>query len=124
MSCVERALIRIKHVGTTIAALALSDWGKYYYSGGPTRTYSTMDDIPMVKVQLIQDVRLLPNECTTTTAELVGKDFPQPNQPLLFELDSLVHETNKIQAMETVVSPGNRIYIPMVNHLGFTQRIS
>ena len=79
--------------------------------------------VPMVRVRLIQDVRLLPNECTIATAELVGEDFPQLNQPLLFELDSLVRETTKIQAMETVVSPGKRVYIPMVNHLGFTQRI-
>ena len=79
--------------------------------------------VPMVRVQLIQNVHLLPNECTIATAELVGEDLPQPNQPLPFELDSLVHETTKIQAMETVVSPGKRVYIPMVNHLGFTQRI-
>ena len=73
---------------------------------------------------LIEDVHLLLNKCTIiATAELVGKDFPQPNQPLLFELDSLVHETTKLQAMETVVSPGKRVNIPMVNHLGFTQRI-
>ena len=72
----------------------------------------------MVRVQLIQDVCLLPNECTIATAELVGKDVPKPNQSLLFELDSLVCEANKIQIMETVVSPGQRVYIPMVNHLG------
>ena len=46
--------------------------------------------VPMVRVQLIQDVRLLPNECAIATAELVGKDVPKPNQSLLFELDSLV----------------------------------
>ena len=28
--------------------LALSNWGKYYYSGGHTETYSIMDDIPML----------------------------------------------------------------------------
>ena len=65
----------------------------------------------------------MPNECTIATAKLVGEDFPQPDQPLLFELDSLVREMTKIQAMETLVSPGERVYIPMVNHLGFTQRI-
>ena len=77
--------------------------------------------VPMVRVQLIQDVRLLPNKCTIATAELVGEDIHQMNQPLLFELDSSVCETTKIQAMETVVSPGQKVYIPMVNHLGFTQ---
>jgi len=44
----ERALIRIKHVGATIAVLALFDWGKYYYSGGPTKICLTIDDIPML----------------------------------------------------------------------------
>ena len=34
-----------------------------------------------------------------------------------------MRETTKIQDMETVVSPGKRVYILMVNHLGFTQRI-
>jgi len=37
---------------------------------------------------------------------------------------SIVCKTTKIQAMETVVAPGKRIYMPTVNHLGFTQRIS
>ena len=78
--------------------------------------------VPMMSVQLIQDARLLPSECTIATAELVGEDFPQPNQPLLFELDSLVHETTRIQAMETVVSPVKRVYIPMVNHSENRQR--
>ena len=38
--------------------------------------------VPMVRVQLIQDVRLLPNECTIANAELVGEDVPQSNQLL------------------------------------------
>ena len=38
--------------------------------------------------------------------ELVGEDVHQMNQPLLFELDTSVRETTKIQAIETLVSPG------------------
>ena len=40
--------------------------------------------VPMVRVQLIQDLRLLPNECTIAAAELVGESVHNLNQPLLF----------------------------------------
>ena len=43
--------------------------------------------VPMVRVQLIQDVRLLPNECTMVETKLVDEDVHKLNQPLLFELD-------------------------------------
>lgn len=80
--------------------------------------------VPVVRVQLIKDVRLLPNECTIAEAELVGGDVLEPNHPLLFESDPLVCETTKIRAMETVVLPGQKVYVPMVNGLGFTQRMN
>ena len=79
--------------------------------------------VPMVRVQLIKGVRILPNECTIAEAELVGGDIGNLNQPLLFELNSSVCKTTKIQAMETIVSPGQEVYIPLVNYLGFTQRV-
>ena len=80
--------------------------------------------VPMVRVQLIQDLRLLPNECTIAATELVGESVHNLNQPLLFELDSSLCERTKIQAMETILSPGQKVYIPMVNQLGFTQRMN
>lgn len=80
----------------------------------------------MVRVQLIQDVwLLLPNKCVITEAKLVSEEVYGSDKPLLFEPDSSMYKGTKIQAMETVVSPpGEKLYIPMINHLGFTQKLS
>ena len=42
-------------------------------------------------------------------AELVGEYVHQMNRQLLFELDTSVCETTKIQAIETVLSSGQKV---------------
>ena len=44
--------------------------------------------VPMVRVQLIRDVHLLPNECVVTEARLVSEEVCELDKPLLFEPDS------------------------------------
>ena len=109
MSRVERALIRIKHVGTIIAALALSDWVQYYYSGGPTETYSTMDDIPML-------VPVGPED----SDEQVSREMPEysPGHAVTEECDELPRGKMLPLNSKRLVLPQLRVQIRTYVYIG------
>ena len=92
--------------------------------GNTTEKSSTVGDckVPMVRVKLGRDIRLLPNQHVMAEVTLQREEVDESCEPLLFEPDaSLARE--KIQVLQIVLPNDKKSYVPILNQLGFTQRM-
>ena len=81
--------------------------------------------VPTVRVQLKQDVRVLPNECITTQVRLESKAAMMKQQPFLVETDADVMKQTKIQVFDTVLqaSEDDTTQLSLLNQIGACQKI-
>jgi len=92
--------------------------------GNATEKTSAVGDckVPMVRVKLVQDIRLLPNQHFMAEVTLQREEVGESCEPPLFKPDALLAR-EKIQALETVLPNDEKLYVPILNQLGFTQRM-
>ena len=62
---------------------------------------------PTVRVQLIQDVRILPYQSSTVKVKLDGVQWIPKNTPLLLEADSTLRDELNMQLVNGVVQPAD-----------------
>ena len=81
--------------------------------------------MPTVRVRLIQDVRVLPNECVTAQVRLEGEAAVMKQQPFLVETDPNVMKQIKMQVFDTVLhaSEDGKTQLSLLNQLGACQKI-
>ena len=82
-------------------------------------------NVPAVRVQLIQDVRLLPYQSSTVKVELDGAQRIPKNTPLLLEADSTLRNELNMQLVNAVVQPaedGNTL-VTLDNYSGISKKI-
>ena len=80
--------------------------------------------VPTVRVQLVQSLRLLPNQSVMAEGRLIGEGLEDPKGPLLLEPDSELKERWGLQIADTVFqhSREGTIKVLLTNCLGFSQR--
>ena len=80
--------------------------------------------VPTVRICLIQDVRLKPDECVPIQAQMDG-DTRTNMQPLLAESDRVLVEERGLQMVEAILPPNKDglVQVCLVNRLGITQRL-
>ena len=94
----------------------------------PTRVSKTTkeDDcvVPTVRVRLVKDVRILPNECLTTQVKLEG-EIKTSTQSMIIEADPALLQDRKVQMVDAVLQPtkGGMAQVSLINYLGLTQKI-
>ena len=80
--------------------------------------------VPTVRICLIQNVRLKPDECTQVRAQVEG-GIRTNMQPLLAESDGVLVEERGLQMVEAILPPNEdgQVQVSLANHLGITQRL-
>lgn len=81
--------------------------------------------VPTVRVRLIQDVRVLPNECVTAQVRLEGEMATTKQQPFLVETDPDVSKQTKMQVFDAVLhaAEDGTAQLSLLNQLGACQKI-
>ncbi len=79
--------------------------------------------VPTVRVQLVQSMRLLPNQSVLADVELIGEGLKGSKTPLLLEPYPSLEGGLGIQVAEAVVQPSGGVMgkVLLTNCLGFTQ---
>ena len=94
----------------------------------PTRVSKTAkeDDcvIPTVRVHLVKDVRILPNECLTTQVKLEG-EIKTSTQSMIIEADPALLQDREVQMVDAVLQPtkDGMAQVSLINCLGLTQKL-
>ena len=80
--------------------------------------------VPTVRICLVQDVRLIPNECVTAQVQMDG-DVGIRMQPLLAEGDKPLIQKRGLQMVDEILPPSEdgMVQVSLVNHLGITQKL-
>ena len=80
--------------------------------------------VPTVRIRLVQDVRLILNECVTTQVQMDG-DVKIRMQQLLAEGDKAIIEKRGLQMVDEILPPSEdgMVQVSFVNHLGITQKL-
>ena len=80
--------------------------------------------VSTVRMCLVQDVRLKPDECVPIQAQMDG-DTRTNMQPLLAKSDRVLVEERGLQMVEAILPPNKDglVQVCLVNHLGITQRL-
>ena len=80
--------------------------------------------VPTVRICLVQDVRLISNECVTPQVQMDG-DVWIRMQPLLAEGVKALIEKRELQMVDEILLPseGGMVQVSLVNHLGITQKL-
>ena len=97
-------------------------------SAKPTKTLDRENEdecaVPTVRIRLVQDVRLTPNDYVTAQVQFDG-DVGTKTQALLAEGDKVLMEKRGLQMVDMVLPPSKdgMVRVSLVNHLGITQKL-
>ena len=77
-----------------------------------------------MRICLLQDIRLIPNECVAAQVQIDG-DVNTNTQPLLAESDRVLVGKKGFQVLDAVLSPSEDglAQVSFVNYLGITQNL-
>ena len=80
--------------------------------------------VPTVRVRLVKDVRILPNECLTTQVKLEG-EIEINTQSMIIEADPTLLRDRKMQMVDAVLQPtkDGMAQVSLINCLGLAQKI-
>ena len=97
-------------------------------SAKPTKTLDRENKdecaVPTVRIRLVRDVRLTPNEYVTAQVQF-DSDVGTKTQALLAEGDKVLMEKRGLQMVDVVLPPSkdSTVQVSLVNHLGITQKL-
>ena len=97
-------------------------------SAKPTKTLDRENEdecaVPSVRIRLVRDVRLTPNDYVTAQAQFDG-DVGTKTQAFLAEGDKVLMEKKGLQMVDVVLPPSKYgiVQVSLVNHLGITQKL-
>ncbi|XP_065917442.1 uncharacterized protein [Dysidea avara] len=97
--------------------------------GGSTKQDQSITEnsctVPTVRVRLIHDIHLLPDECVTAQVKLEGEVDMADEQPFLIEADHNKLREIKMKEFDVVVqvTASGVVQLSLINQLGMSQKI-